>query len=230
MSKVLSDDQMMRLRKVPLFQGLTVAEIRILLDRAVVVTPQKGALLFSQGEKADHFYAVLEGQVKLFTTTEEGEENVVEIISPLMSLAEAAIFLSARFPVNGETLSPCVLVRIEGRAFLKRLEENSLLAQRVLSGMAQRHRLLLNQVVQLKTQSPAQRLGTFFLSLVMAGEGEQVPLPYDKHVIAARVGMKPESLSRALIRLRDLGVDCQKRSLIVADVDRLRRFCEGQAD
>lgn len=230
MSKVLSDDQMMQLRQVPLFQGLSLEEVRSLLDRSAVVTSPKGSLLFSQGEKADHFYAVLDGQVKLFTTTEEGEENVVEIISPLMSLAEAAIFLSARFPVNGETLSPSVLVRIEGRAFLKRLEENADLAQRVLSGMAQRHRLLLNQIIQLKTQSPAQRLGAFFLSLVQMNEGGEVALPYDKHVIAARVGMKPESLSRALIRLRDLGVDCQKSSLLVADVDRLRRFCEGQAD
>lgn len=117
MSKVLSDDQMMRLRKVPLFQGLTVAEIRILLDRAVVVTPQKGALLFSQGEKADHFYAVLEGQVKLFTTTEEGEENVVEIISPLMSLAEAAIFLSARFPVNGRPSALACWCVLKGAPF-----------------------------------------------------------------------------------------------------------------
>lgn len=230
MSKVLSDDQMTRLRQVPLFQGLSAEEVRFLLDRAVVVTMPKGSLLFSQGEKADYFYAVLDGQVKLFTTTEEGEENVVEIISPLMSLAEAAIFLSARFPVNGETLSSSVLVRIEGRAFLRRLEEDASLAQRVLSGMAQRHRLLLNQIIQLKTQSPAQRLGTFFLSLVMGKDGSEVALPYDKHVIAARVGMKPESLSRALIRLRDLGVDCQKSSLVVADVDRLRRFCEGQAD
>lgn len=230
MSKILTDDQMRSLKHVALFQGLSVEEIALLLDRAVVVTSPKGALLFSQGEKADHFYVVLAGQVKLFSTTEEGEENVVEIITPHMSMAEAAIFLSARFPVNAQTISPCVLVRIDGPAFLNRLEEHRTLAARVLSGMAQRHRLLLNEIIQLKTQSPAQRLGTFFLSLVSGQEGAQVALPYDKNVIAARVGMKPESLSRALGRLRDLGVECQKNSLSVADVDRLRRFCEGQAD
>ena len=92
--------------------------------------------------------------------------------------------------------------------------------------MATRYRDLLHEIIKLKTQSPAQRLGAFFLSLAEEAEdGDAVQLPYDKNLIAARVGMKPESLSRALVRLREIGVESEKRELIVNDINALRDFC-----
>jgi len=225
MSKALNPDEFEKVSEVRFFQGLDSADLEVLLKNAVVTEEEKGSLLFSQGDPADRFYIILEGRVKLFTANEEGEESIVEIFNPTTSFAEAAMFASKRFPVNCETVIPSKLVRVDGDPFLAALRDNPRIGRTILSKMAKRYRRLLNEISQLKTQSPAQRLGAFFLSLAEDNEGEAVALPYDKNLIAARVGMKPESLSRALTRLREIGVDCQKRELIVDDLDKLREFC-----
>ncbi len=225
MSKTLGPAEVQKAGEVRFFKGLGADDLEALLKNAVLIEEEKGSLLFSQGDPADRFYIILEGRVKLFTANEEGEESIVEIFNPTTSFAEAAMFASGRFPVNCETVIPSRLIRIDGDPFLNVLKNKPRIGRTILSKMAGRYRHLLNEISQLKTQSPAQRLGAFFLSLTEGNEGTAVALPYDKNLIAARVGMKPESLSRALSRLREIGVDCQKRELIVEDLDKLREFC-----
>lgn len=226
MSKSLSAHDLNRVCKVPFFEGLSTEDISSLLGRSSVVEIPKGRLLFSQGDVADKFYVLLEGRVKLFITNEEGEESIIEIYGSLSSFAEAAMFASARFPVNGETTLMSRLIQVEGSSFLRVLQENKEMCQKVTTQMAHRYRSLQNEIIHLKTHSPAQRLGVFFLSLVGDAQGQDVPLPYTKSLIAARVGMKPESLSRALTRLKDIGVICEKDRVRVESLKSLQAFCK----
>ena len=51
-----------------------------------------------------------------------------------------------------------------------------------------------------------------------------VALPYDKTLIAGRLGLKPESLSRAFAKLRSVGVHVHAAHVEVRNPDKLRRF------
>ena len=63
------------------------------------------------------------------------------------------------------------------------------------------------EIEQLKARTGAQRLAEFLLELCPVESGScAVRLPYDKALIAGRLGMKPESLSRGFSRLRKVGV------------------------
>ena len=56
-------------------------------------------------------------------------------------------------------------------------------------------------------------------------------LPYDKRLLAGRLGMKPESLSRALGKLREIGVNDREGTITISDISELRAFClEGDAN
>ncbi|NVJ91227.1 MAG: cyclic nucleotide-binding domain-containing protein [Methylocystaceae bacterium] len=226
MSKSLSANDLKKVCKVPFFEGLSIDDISNLLNHSSVIETPKGRLLFSQGDVADKFYVILEGRVKLFLTNEEGEESIIEIYGAQSSFAEAAMFASARFPVNGETTSASRLIQVEGPSFLRVLQENKEMCQKITTQMARRYRSLQNEIIHLKTHSPAQRLGVFFLSLVGDAQGQDVVLPYSKNLIAARVGMKPESLSRALGRLKEIGVICEKDRLRVENLESLQAFCK----
>lgn len=70
------------------------------------------------------------------------------------------------------------------------------------------------QVQALKAQTGAQRVAC------------EVVLPNDKFLIAGRPGMKPESLSRAFVKLRDQGVTRRQNNAAIADVTVLRAFVE----
>ena len=70
-------------------------------------------------------------------------------------------------------------------------------------------------------------MAEFLLELSDCREGAcTVTLPYDKVLIAGRLGMKPESLSRAFAKLRGFGVSVHQNHAKIADVSRLRDYAE----
>ena len=87
---------------------------------------------------------------------------------------------------------------------------------------------MVDQLGELKGKTTAQRVGGFMLQLADSKNGSVVVrLPYEKRLLAGRLGMKPESLSRALIKLRQFGVRGRDDVFAIDDVGRLRDFCRG---
>jgi CRP-like cAMP-binding protein len=92
------------------------------------------------------------------------------------------------------------------------------------------HHLVL-QVEQLKARTGVQRVAQFLLSLCTVERGaETIALPYDKMLIAARLGLSPESLSRAFAKLRSIGVDVQAANVGLNDIAALREMATGERD
>ena len=84
---------------------------------------------------------------------------------------------------------------------------------------------LVEEIERLKANTGVERVAEFIMSLCPAHGGEcEIQLPYDKALIAARLGMKPETLSRAFARLRDVGVNMGDGTAVIADVGRLRHY------
>jgi len=97
----------------------------------------------------------------------------------------------------------------------------------ILAATFQHLHELVGQVERLKAQTGAQRVAEFLLDLCPADAGScTVTLPYDKVLIAGRLGIKPESLSRAFARLREAGVTVRQNHAAIADINGLREFVE----
>ena len=230
-SSILKPDDIDQIAAIGPFADLPREDVEVLIGAAQPRHFARHSLLFSQGDPADSFFVILEGRVKLFTATEDGDENVVNVFGEGRSFGEAAMFASGRFPVNAEVIEDARLVRIMADHLFSHLAENKDLAFRMLAVMARRHRQFQKDITDIKSKTPGQRLGGFILAQTLAqtdvlSGSVSTSLPFDKALIAARIGIKPESLSRALARLRDIGVDCQGRDVHIEDIQRLREFCE----
>ncbi|AWK88207.1 cyclic nucleotide-binding domain-containing protein [Azospirillum thermophilum] len=210
---------------LPMFEGLPAEQVQQLLSGAQVGVFPPRTSLFDAGSRADAFYILLRGRVKLFALTEDGKESIVEIIHPVSTFAEAAMFASGNYPVSAGTIEEADLVRVRARPFLACLRNNPELARRILAALCRWNRRLNGELRALKELTPIRRLAGFLLTLAPDGEGEAViELPLKKAVIASRLGMEPESLSRALARLRDVGVSSRGRTVEVACLETLRAF------
>ena len=96
------------------------------------------------------------------------------------------------------------------------------LAFDMLAAASMRPRQLVDEIEQLKARSSPQRIADFFVHQAAELSGPaRIALPYEKALIASRLGMKPESFSRALGKLADLGVVVERESVSIADVARL---------
>lgn len=212
--------------RVALFSGLPRQSVARLLDHALVRTYDKDGLLFSLGDPADRFFVVVKGAVKLFMISADGHETIIEIIGAGNSFAEAALFGSRRFPVNAEAMAGARLITIDAATFLRQLEENRQLSLDILAAMGRWQLRLMAELRQLKANSPAQRLGWYLLQMADSPVGTaRIKLPYRKSIIARRIGITPESLSRALGRLAELGVETAGDEVLIRDVQRLSEYC-----
>ena len=216
------------LRMCPLFRHTGETPVLRLAEKARVITVERGQIVFTQGDPADAFYIVLEGWVKLYRLTSGGDEAVVTVLTRGESFAEPVMFLGGRYPVIAEAASHGRLLRIEHATFVQCLEHESDLAAAMLASIGRRAAELTEQIGALKLLDAPRRVGEFFLHLLAGGsEGARIALPYEKVLIAARLGMTPESFSRTLGQLRKIGVRVSKDKVTIEDVARLRAYCDG---
>lgn len=215
---------------LPLFCGLEHAILERLMADATALACERRTLLFSAGARADCFYIVLDGQVKLFALTPDGRESIVEVFTPVSSFGEAAMLSHGPFPLHAEVIEDATLIRVGRRAFVNTLRTDHAVAYRMLASMCRWHQRLSGEIRHLKQVPPWQRVAEFLLALTEAREGEAlVALPFNKEVLASRVGIRRESLSRVLARLRDMGVRTEGNAVRIDDVGNLRRRCSQQS-
>lgn len=152
---------------------------------------------------------------------------MVGVFTKGSSFGEAVAFRHDTYPVAAEAVTDCVLIRIEADMILRQIRENPEVAISILSATFVHLHGLVAQVEALKAQTGAQRVAEFLLELAPCRDGScEVTLPYDKVLIAGRLGMKPESLSRAFARLKDQGVTIRQNTAQIDDVSALRDYVE----
>ncbi len=98
------------LKHVPLFAGLNEEELKEIRTIAAAMQVAKRKILFSDCEESNGLYVVLSGKVKLYKVSPEGKEQIIHVISPPDTFAEASVFLKGSHPFYAETLSDCQLL------------------------------------------------------------------------------------------------------------------------
>lgn len=211
----------------PLLCDLPDAMLQQLIEVSHVHEYPRGKLLFLRGEPAASIYLLLDGWVKVFRDTPDGEQTVIGILRTGETVAEAAIFLGQDYPASAEVVSASRLFEIPADYLLNLLRKDSDVAIKMLGTLSQRMRGLVLHIEQIQARSTQQRLGDFLLGLCTVKDGAAViDLPYDKSLVAARLGMKPESLSRALAKLREYGVTTNGHQVELNDVSQLKKYCD----
>jgi CRP-like cAMP-binding protein len=216
-------------RGLALFSGLADVTLRRLLSHAVIQSVPEGTIVFHQDDPAKVFYAVLQDWVTLTRESAEGNPTVIGVFAMGESFDEAAILSSQRYPVTAKVVEDARLLAIPANEFLNHLRNDAEMALNMLASMSCHMRHLVTQIEQQRAKSTPQRLGDFLLRLHALTENPSlIRLPYDKSIIAGRLGMKPGTLSRALVRLREIGVKTQGKDLIVSDCEALNKFVGGE--
>jgi CRP-like cAMP-binding protein len=218
------------LRRAPLFRAMGADILRSLLGGRVARRYERGERIFQQGDPAEAFFFIYEGWVKVFREREDGGEVIVSIFTAGQTFAEAAMFLGGRYPASAETISPTRILRVEGAILRHAILKQPQLAFDILAAASVHLKQLVEQIEQLKAQSAPQRIADFLLDQVAVPSGPaEIALPYEKALIANRLGMQPESFSRALARLRTVGVTVERDNVHIRNIEKLAEFAARPA-
>jgi len=215
------------LSRMPLFSALSPEDLAHMAAATRERRLQKGDRLFQRGDQPKGFFLVVWGQVKLAFTSAQGNEKVVEILGPLQSFGEAVMFLDQPYPVLGEALADTLVLHIGAAAVFGQIEQDPRFARKLLAGMSIRLHSMVRDVESYALRSSTQRVIGYLLQLAESvpcvPQGEQaVELPTSKQVIASRLSLTPETLSRIFHELSDAGlISVQGKHIIIHDAARL---------
>lgn len=214
------------LKNIPLFAGLGEADLVALQAIAKVREGQRGELLFSDGERAEGFFVVLEGKVKVYKLSAEGKERILHIVHPGGTFAEAAIFGNGLYPACAESLVASKLLFLPKEGFLDLLADNSRIAINMIAGLSKFLRQFAQQIEELTFKDVPSRLASYLLEL-SKGRKTLVELPISKSQLASNLGTVSETLSRTLRKLSDDDlIRVSGKRVEILDVGRLEELAE----
>lgn len=213
------------IKSAPLFTGVPDEALLRLVGNHSPSKTNKGAVLFQRGDPADAFYIILDGWVKVYRMSPVGVETIVSIFTRGESFAEAAMFNGGVYPVDAETITPCRILCIYADTFRSLVHEEPDLALAMLASTSKHLKYLVEQLEQIKLLSAPRRIAGFLVGLCSSDEGPcTITLPYEKSLIANRLGMQPESFSRAILKLRPIGVMVEREYVAITDVAKLNEY------
>ncbi|MBK8128021.1 MAG: cyclic nucleotide-binding domain-containing protein, partial [bacterium] len=100
-----TDQELHSIRRATIFQGLTDAQLQIILQAARLVQVERHGFFFHQGEPASTFYVILQGNVRLAQLTPEGRQVIMHYFGPGSEIAVIVVLGKADYPVSAEGAS-----------------------------------------------------------------------------------------------------------------------------
>jgi CRP-like cAMP-binding protein len=215
------------LRELRLFANIDNDTLARLTLEAKVESFEDGAVIFRQGDPVGAVVIILRGFVKVLRIASCGDETLIGISSGGETVGEPPSSPDETYRVSAEAIGPTAVLKFPAARFVRLMKESPSLGAAVVQDAKDKIAALVGEIESLKAQNADQRLAHFLLSLCPPGEEQcRFRLPYDKRLIAARLGVKQETLSRAFAKLRDYGVRTETRDILVESVSRLADQCE----
>lgn len=215
-----------RVRRHPLF-AQNPALWEVLAPHIHAHSYTKDTAILHHGDAAQALWLVLSGWVKLVRQTPDGKETIVGLCTEGDVFGEASLFKHAAYPYHALAIGDTAeLASIPSSRLRELVGQYSELAADVMLMLNQHMAQAQLKLEHMNTLSAAQRLGCFLLRLCHAqADGQtQLQIPVEKHVLAAFLGMKPETLSRSQQQLKPVGVEVRGHTIRLADIGRLRDF------
>ncbi len=227
--KELSAEHMLSLSKLPLFHELDQQLLQAIATNAREMVVDRGEMLFQKGDHAKGFYLVFKGQIKLAFPSISGNEKVVAIVAAGQTFGEAAMFLDQAFPVRAEALMASEVLYLSSHVIFKLLEQEPLFARKLLAGLSLRLHQLVQDVEWYSQRSSAQRVIGYLLQRCPDNGDDCQPLVIDlptaKQVIASRLNLTPETLSRILHDFSEQGlIEMAGRRITIPNPRSLREY------
>ncbi len=194
------------IERSPFFQAAGPAAMAELLAASFTQLLPRNAVLFEQGEEAQVLHMLLEGRLGLQASAEGPAPTMVEIFGPGEIVLAPAVVLALPYLASAVALTEVRVLMIPAPLFRQALARSLPLARATTELLARHWRLMVDQVVDLKLRGAEQRVARFIARRVSEEDGAaKVVLDEPRSAIAARLGMTPETLSRALATLEAKG-------------------------
>ncbi|MCH9853578.1 MAG: Crp/Fnr family transcriptional regulator [Alphaproteobacteria bacterium] len=209
------------LKNTPLFDNIANNDIIDFAKAATVKHCEKGDIIFLHHDEALYFYIIKSGWAKLFRQTLDGSEAIVDILNDDHIFGITALYQDNRYDFGAQIICNSEIIKIPLDLLRQKAHINQNLSLNALKFTSAIIKRKNTELEHRDLQTAPQRIGCFLLKLCASDETGPITLhlPYSKTLVASRLGMKAETFSRALNKLKDsLDITISGSSITINDV------------
>lgn len=130
------------------------------------------------------------------------------------------MFLDKPYMVEAQALADSLLIWIDKQDIYAAIDRDSSFARRMLAGLSMRLHTLVKDIETVNLQNAIQRIAAYLLS--QPREEGEMRFPFNKSLIASKLGLTPETLSRLLHQLSEAGlIEVEGKRVRIIDAARL---------
>lgn len=193
--------------KTALFKGYSHRDVAAVLRFSDQRCIGPREIVFYQGQFCSAFFVVVLGVMKLTRRTHNGREQVIGFAFPGNIVGETGLFSPDGYTVTGVTLEYTELLAIRSAPFLRFLQENPDLSQRMLAELSTRINSCIDQIEQLSTHNADQKVAAFLLRHCNEGQSSRSTTDtghrYRLSDLASLLSIRPETLCRTISRFKE---------------------------
>lgn len=219
-------DEIQEMRKLPLFAEVSSAHVEAMLKPAFLQRFPAHVDLVREGEPADFLHVVVEGQVEVFSAYRD-RETTVSVLGPGHSFIVAAVILDRVYLKSARALTPARVLLVPAEAVRKAFGEDAAFARALATELAFAYRGVVKELKNQKLRSSLERLANWLVARRTEVGGKNCfDLPFEKRVLASRLGMAPEVLSRSFSALAAYQVRVKGPTIEIGDLDALIKLAK----
>jgi len=219
---------------VPLFEGLSPADLDGILSSARSVRYPKNTAVFEQGAEADSFFVLLHGHVRAMKTIPSGEQIAVRYVAPGEVFGVAMAIGMNRYPATAMAVVDSVVLIWPAAAWPDLAARHPALAMNALQTVGSRLQDAHTRVIEMSTEQVEQRIAHALLRLAkQAGrkveDGIEIAFPISRQDVAEMTGTTLHTVSRTLSGWEQNGlVESGRQRIVIRDAHRLFLLAEGR--
>lgn len=214
------------IRRSPLFASLNTESMERVIASSDLIRKKQDELLFTQGEKAEHFYIVRTGTIRLYLLAPDGNEKTINILQAGNSFAEAVMFMDGgTYPVNSQFLEAGEVFSFNNHIYHQILSSNPEAAFPIMADLSRRLQGHVMEIDNLCLHNATHRLISYLLSFIPPDQSEAMEfhLPTQKSVIASRLSIQRETFSRILGKLKKSKmIEVNGNDIRILDIEKMR--------
>jgi CRP-like cAMP-binding protein len=201
------------LKSIAYFTMMNATELEAIKLSFSEKTFQRGEVILLEGNLSDTLFFVAAGAVKVFKTSAQGKEQILNIARPGEALNDVPIFDGGMNPASAQALGPVTLYGLKKdklQSIMRQYPQIALNTSKVLAG---RMRQLVNLVEDLSFRHVLGRVTKILLTHADDGTGTNDHLTQQE--MAAMAGTAREVVARSLKSLEEQGYIRLERHRIV---------------
>jgi CRP-like cAMP-binding protein len=183
---------------------------RVLLEKkkAHFINLEKGEYVLREDDAPLYYFQVMQGEVKMSSYSENGQEFIQGIFKEGESFGEPAIFGNFPYPNNAIATEDSEIAKLPKDLFFELLHEHFEIHQKFNALMANRLRykaMLLKEISSYYPDHVIMTLLRYLRENSGLPKGESFCIPYTRQQIADMTGLRVETVIRTVKQLQKQG-------------------------